>query len=272
MVRRPAPDPRHADPPRVKPRKGARILEVGCGTGHNLAMLGDFGTLDACELDALRGLASERLGRPVLEARLPDLSMFEGGVVRPHRAARRAGACARRPRRAGRDPRLLKPGGALLLTVPANRWMWSAHDVAHHHFRRYSRRGLAQLFAQARGTRSSCSAISTACCSRSIAAARIRSASWAEQCQRRRRSCPGAVTNAHLQRIFWLGSGAVGRVADAVRSRASSPSCAGRRTSAARTCRSARPARSACLPAAFSTSTTLAPGETRAGRRRARTA
>ena len=31
----------------------------------------------------------------------------------------------------------LKPGGALLLTVPANPWMWSAHDVAHHHHRRY---------------------------------------------------------------------------------------------------------------------------------------
>ena len=32
---------------------------------------------------------------------------------------------------------LLKPGGALLLTVPINPWMWSAHDVAHHHHRRY---------------------------------------------------------------------------------------------------------------------------------------
>jgi len=33
--------------------------------------------------------------------------------------------------------KLLKPGGALLLTVPINPWMWSAHDVAHHHHRRY---------------------------------------------------------------------------------------------------------------------------------------
>mgnify|MGYP000455677931 CR=1 FL=1 len=32
----------------------------------------------------------------------------------------------------------LKPGGRILLTVPANPWMWSAHDTAHHHHRRYT--------------------------------------------------------------------------------------------------------------------------------------
>ena len=31
--------------------------------------------------------------------------------------------------------------------------MWSAHDVAHHHFRRYTRAGLARLFEQAQGYR-----------------------------------------------------------------------------------------------------------------------
>jgi SAM-dependent methyltransferase len=40
----------------------------------------------------------------------------------------------------------LRPGGALLLTVPANPWMWSAHDAAHHHFRRYTRKQLEELF------------------------------------------------------------------------------------------------------------------------------
>ena len=28
------------------------------------------------------------------------------------------------------------------MTVPAYQWMWSAHDVAHHHKLRYSKRGL----------------------------------------------------------------------------------------------------------------------------------
>ena len=134
----------------VQPPKRARVLEVGCGTGHNLAMLGEFGKLDACELDAIaRGMASDRLGRPVLEARLPDLSMFKAGSydlialldVLEHVPDDLGSLKAIRG--------LLKPGGALVLTVPANKWMWSAHDVAHHHFRRYTKSELARLFRQA---------------------------------------------------------------------------------------------------------------------------
>lgn len=33
---------------------------------------------------------------------------------------------------------LLKPGGSLLITVPAYAWLWSAHDESHHHHRRYT--------------------------------------------------------------------------------------------------------------------------------------
>ena len=56
----------------VKPPKDARILELGAGTGHNLAMLSRFGTVEASELDPVaRELASERLGRPVVEAACP---------------------------------------------------------------------------------------------------------------------------------------------------------------------------------------------------------
>ena len=40
---------------------------------------------------------------------------------------------------------LLKPGAALLLTVPINPWMWSAHDVAHHHHRRYRKQEIRKL-------------------------------------------------------------------------------------------------------------------------------
>ena len=134
----------------VQPPKRARVLEVGCGTGHNLAMLGEFGKLDACELDAIaRGMASDRLGRPVLEARLPNLSMFKAGSydlialldVLEHVPDDLGSLKAIRG--------LLKPGGAQVLKVPANKWMWSAHDVAHQQFRRYTKSELARLFRQA---------------------------------------------------------------------------------------------------------------------------
>jgi protein-L-isoaspartate O-methyltransferase len=56
------------------PPAGARLLEVGCGTGHNLAMLSQFGELDALELDdAARAVAEKRLGRPVMDSPLPEL-------------------------------------------------------------------------------------------------------------------------------------------------------------------------------------------------------
>ena len=42
--------------------------------------------------------------------------------------------------------RLLKPGGVALVTVPASMALWSDWDVALHHYRRYSRPQLKELF------------------------------------------------------------------------------------------------------------------------------
>jgi SAM-dependent methyltransferase len=128
---------------RLAPPAGARILEIGCGTGHNLEMLARFGTVDAVEMDdAARALATERLGRPALMATLPELNGVEGGAydlvalldVLEH-VEDDGGSLASIARR-------LKPGGRILLTVPAHPWMWSAHDVVNHHKRRYTKRGL----------------------------------------------------------------------------------------------------------------------------------
>jgi SAM-dependent methyltransferase len=42
--------------------------------------------------------------------------------------------------------RVLRPGGVAVLAVPAHPFLWSEHDEALHHFRRYRRRELAALF------------------------------------------------------------------------------------------------------------------------------
>ena len=135
----------------VRPPNNARILELGAGTGHNLGMLSRFGNVEASELDPVaRELASERLGKPVVGAALPDLSMFPAATydlvalldVLEHVPDDEASL------KAIHD--LLKPGAALLLTVPINPWMWSAHDVAHHHHRRYRKQEIRKL-AEAAG-------------------------------------------------------------------------------------------------------------------------
>lgn len=128
------------------PPAGARILEIGCGTGHNLTMLGGFGRVDAVELDdEARAIAERRLGREVLSAPLPELAgvpdrtydLIAALDVIEHIADDEAALAAI----AGK----LKAGGKFLMTVPAHKWMWSAHDVVNHHKRRYSKAGLKRL-------------------------------------------------------------------------------------------------------------------------------
>jgi SAM-dependent methyltransferase len=126
--------------------RDARILEIGCGTGHNLEMLSRFGRVDAIEVDgAARAIAEKRLGRPVLNAPLPALDgvaeqtydLVAAFDVIEHISDDQAALAS--------IARRLKPGGAFVMTVPAHQWMWSAHDTVNHHHRRYSKTGLKQL-------------------------------------------------------------------------------------------------------------------------------
>jgi len=194
----------------VRPPEPARILEVGCGTGHNLAMLGRFGALDASELDdCARALAAKRLGRDVLCAKLPDLSMFERNAydlvalldVLEHVPDDVASLRS--------IHRRLRPGGALLLTVPANPCMWSAHDVAHHHFRRYTRAGLSRLFMQA-GFEVQLLSYFNSLLFPPIAAARLLNKARGHDSADD--ALPGATVNALLNGVFGLEAGLIGRV------------------------------------------------------------
>lgn len=134
----------------VKPPKDARILEIGCGTGHNLPMLGAFGTVDAIEIDPAAGaIAAQRLGKPVGSSPLPDLTGVAEGQydliavldVIEHIDDDVAALKAMASR--------LKPGGKILIAVPAHQWMWSAHDVVNHHKRRYSKATLTAALRRA---------------------------------------------------------------------------------------------------------------------------
>jgi SAM-dependent methyltransferase len=126
--------------------KGAKLLEIGCGTGHNLAMLGEFGAVDALEVDEVaRAMAEKRIGRPVLSAPLPELAGVAENRYDLVAALDVIEHIADDAAALNGIARVLKPGGKLLMTVPAHQWMWSAHDVVNHHKRRYSKRSLKRL-------------------------------------------------------------------------------------------------------------------------------
>ena len=123
----------------------ARILEIGCGTGHNLQMLAGFGHVDGLELDEeAAALSEKRLGRKVMRSPLPELDQVPDNYdligafdVIEHIDDDRAALAAIATK--------LKPAGKFMMTVPTHPWMWTAHDVANHHRRRYSKRALRSL-------------------------------------------------------------------------------------------------------------------------------
>src|SRR5713101_4117307 len=116
----------------------AAILEPGCGTGGNFSLLARHGHVFAMDADesALRFAASRKLA-DLARGSLPDDIPFGGTNfdfalmtdVLEHLDDPAGSLRAIHAR--------LKPRGWLLLTVPATPWLWSDHDLTHHHRRRY---------------------------------------------------------------------------------------------------------------------------------------
>jgi SAM-dependent methyltransferase len=132
----------------ARPPADAQVLEIGCGTGHNLAMLAGFGHVEGLELDEeARAISEKRLGRKVMSSPLPELGevpdchydLIGAFDVIEHIDDDRAALASIAAK--------LKPGGRFVMTVPAHQWMWSAHDAVNHHKRRYSKAGLKALIS-----------------------------------------------------------------------------------------------------------------------------
>jgi SAM-dependent methyltransferase len=128
------------------PDQDARsILEVGCGSGGNLELLSNYGDLCAMELDDDAREMAKRRGIGIVEkGSLPDDVPFTQTFdlicmldVLEH--------IDDDLRTLQEIKKRLKPRGKLLLTVPAYGFLWSAHDVALAHKRRYRKKQLIQL-------------------------------------------------------------------------------------------------------------------------------
>lgn len=130
----------------------AKILEIGSGTGGNLQMLSSFGQVSALEMDATaRAIAAQKTGEhfDIRAGSCPADIPFKGEKfdlvclfdVLEHIDEDVATLTAMQS--------LLADGGRILLTVPAYRWLWSAHDEFLHHKRRYCAAELASKVSAA---------------------------------------------------------------------------------------------------------------------------
>jgi SAM-dependent methyltransferase len=115
----------------------ARLLDAGCGSGRTLDELARYGRVsgvdlspDAVETARRRGHDDVRVGRveelPFADATFDVVTCLD---VVEHTPDDRATLAELR--------RVTRPGGLLLVTVPAYQGLWSWHDEVNQHFRRY---------------------------------------------------------------------------------------------------------------------------------------
>lgn len=130
------------------PQKRLRLLDFGCGTGFNLTLLSEFGDVSGADrfrpeheafrlehsfpmLDVERDLPANRGQFDVVTA-FDVLEHLDDDVAGLRQLSD-----------------LLKPNGAVVLTVPAYQWLWGGEDIISEHRRRYTRTGLERCCAAA---------------------------------------------------------------------------------------------------------------------------
>ncbi len=127
----------------------AEILDAGCGSGRNMIELARHGTVTGVELSETSVcLAREREAGEVIAGSVLEMPFeadrFDLAASLDVIEHLEDDLAALRELR-----RVVKPGGALLVTVPAYQWLWSGHDEVNHHHRRYTRRSLQRVAEEA---------------------------------------------------------------------------------------------------------------------------
>jgi len=133
-------------------RKELELCEIGSGTGGNLPLLSQYGRVTAVEMDDVAR-------QIIVDKQLPKVDSIKGGYlpdnieleqqfdalflldVVEHVEDDLGAVAATRP--------MLNDQGVLVTTVPAYAWLWSKHDVANHHHRRYTLNKYRELMTNA---------------------------------------------------------------------------------------------------------------------------
>jgi SAM-dependent methyltransferase len=134
---------------RLALRPRLRILDAGCGSGRNMVDLARHGEVTGVEISptSVEVARGRHLGE-VIEGSVTEMPFAEDSFglavcldVIEHLPDDRAALRELR--------RVVAPGAALVVTVPAYQWLWSGHDEINHHCRRYSRTTLRQAAREA---------------------------------------------------------------------------------------------------------------------------
>ena len=128
----------------VPPNEGKRVVDIGCGTGGNIASL--------AQAYVATGIDAEPIAIDLANARYPDVRFWCGQIEQMPREID-----------ANTDLYLLmdvlehvpedfwflstllarcRTGAHVMITVPAHERLWSSHDVALGHYRRYDKERL----------------------------------------------------------------------------------------------------------------------------------
>lgn len=131
-------------------KRGLSILDVGCGAGGNIKILGEFGSVTGLDIseEALKFAKTHGIFKNLVRGNAERLPFADGSFdlvsaldVLEHIPD---------DQRAIQEMfRVLKKGGFALVTVPAHQWLWSRHDEALHHLRRYTTDELRRKLCEA---------------------------------------------------------------------------------------------------------------------------
>ncbi|MFN8456088.1 MAG: class I SAM-dependent methyltransferase [Anaerolineae bacterium] len=132
----------------LPPSQELRLLDVGCGAGNMIHHLSRYGQVKGLEIDP----------RPVNMARQRgyDVNQFDATQPLPFSDNTFDVVTALDVIEHNQDDlailadsfRVLKPGGHMVITVPALMWLWSHNDDINAHVRRYTAAELQQKLAQ----------------------------------------------------------------------------------------------------------------------------
>jgi SAM-dependent methyltransferase len=126
----------HAELDRLALAPDARILDAGCGSGRMLDELALRGNVSGVDASAVAVAATRRRGHVARRCNIERMPFADASYdlvtcldVLEHTSDDRRTLCELR--------RVTRPGGTLVVTVPAYQALWSAHDVVNGHYRRY---------------------------------------------------------------------------------------------------------------------------------------